>query len=156
MSQKELWRENRLLFCIRSLFAALCRITGNSLLLRILSHAQKRLGPYDVALSCMHSEPPRVFYGGTNEIVLYRIRAAKKIAMVHADVLHNGSCTAATDNSIKSSPVPRGAGNNLSRPFQTCGTGFLLYQIFIAFTRSGLWPPKTPSPTRAIKSMSSP
>ena len=96
MSQKELWRENRLLFCIRSLFAALCRITGNLLLLRILSHAQKRLGPYDVAISCMHSEPPRVFYGGTNEIVLYRIRAAKKIAMVHADVLHNGSCTAAT------------------------------------------------------------
>lgn len=53
------------------------------------------------------------------------------------------------DNSIKSSPVPRGAGHNLSRPFQTCGTGFLLYQIFIAFTRSGLWPPRTPSPIRA-------
>lgn len=93
MSQRELWTKAKGLYFLRSFLAVLCRILGNSLPLRVLSLFQKQLGPYDIAISCMQNERPSILYGGANEIVLYRIQAKKKIAMVHADLLHCGSNT---------------------------------------------------------------
>ncbi|MFR8229533.1 MAG: glycosyltransferase [Anaeromassilibacillus sp.] len=95
MSQRELWPKAKGLYFLRSFLVVLCRIIGNSLPLRVLSFFQKQLGPYDIAISCMQSERPSILYGGANEIVLYRIQAEKKIAMVHADILHCGSNTPA-------------------------------------------------------------
>lgn len=95
MSQSEVMKESTVLFLWRSFFAVLCRIFGNSIPLRILASFQKKLGGYDAAISYMQSEAPRLLYGGTNEIVLQRIEAKEKIAVVHSDFMHCGSNTPA-------------------------------------------------------------
>ena len=95
MSQSEVSKESKLLFLWRSFFAVLCRLFGNSAPLRILSSFQKRLEGFDAAISYMQSEAPKLLYGGANEVVLRRIDAKEKIAVIHSDFLHCGSNTPA-------------------------------------------------------------
>lgn len=71
-------------------FAFLTKIIGNKITIPLICKFEPRLGNYDVAISYMQSSPNRNFYGGTNEFVLSRVDAKKKISFVHCDYENYG------------------------------------------------------------------
>lgn len=71
---------------IRGGLAAATRAFGRHAAMRLILPTER--GPereFDCAISFMHSEEDHLFYGGTNEYVLYKTRAGSKIAFLHCD-----------------------------------------------------------------------
>lgn len=69
----------------RSFWAICTKLLGRGAGFRLASFAQRRLGPYDVAISFLHSGPERSFYGGCNEFVLRCVQAERKYSFLHCD-----------------------------------------------------------------------
>lgn len=69
----------------RSIWAAMTRCIGRSTVCHIMALFQKKLGPFDVAVSFLHSGPQKMFYGGCNEFVLDRVKAERKVTFLHCD-----------------------------------------------------------------------
>lgn len=79
-------------YWIRGVLVLLCRIFGRRCVVRIAMHSQKQLpGKYDAAISYLQNGRLSTLYGGTNEFVLEKIDAERKIAFLHCDYLHCGA-----------------------------------------------------------------
>lgn len=77
---------------IRSILAALCKLLGRPVGIRLISLSQKNLlNEYDVAISYLQNGNIHSFYGGVNEFVLQKVRAKKKIAFLHCDYAKCGA-----------------------------------------------------------------
>lgn len=71
-------------------FAFLTKLVGNEISISLICKFEPKLKDFDVAISYMQSSPKRSFYGGTNEFVLNRVNARKKISFVHCDYENYG------------------------------------------------------------------
>ena len=77
-------------FLSKILFIFLAKIFGNKIAISLICKFESKLKDFDVAISYMQSSPKKSFYGGTNEFVLNRVDAKKKISFVHCDYEHYG------------------------------------------------------------------
>lgn len=76
----------------RSFLAAVFRILGRSIGMRILLASQTALPErYDCAISFLHNGRRKSFYGGVQDFVLRRINADKKVAFLHCDYRNCGA-----------------------------------------------------------------
>ncbi len=86
------YRGNLLDFILRGFFAALSRIAGRSFSLRLMLLGEPMLEEnYDCAVSFLHNGRKEAFYGGTQDYVLKRVKAKKKIAFIHGDYINCGA-----------------------------------------------------------------
>ena len=95
MSQRELWPKAKGLYFLRSFLVVLCRIIGNSLPLRVCLSFKNNWGlttsPYPVC----KASGLRFYTVAPMKLSCTVFKRRKKIAMVHADLLHCGSNTPA-------------------------------------------------------------
>lgn len=77
-------------FLAKVFFASLTKLIGNKLSISLICALEPKLKGYDVGISYMQSSPKKSFYGGTNEFVLERVEAKKKISFVHCDYENYG------------------------------------------------------------------
>ena len=77
-------------FLSKIFFIFLTKIFGNKFAISLICKFESKLKDFDVAISYMQSSPKKSFYGGTNEFVLNRVDAKKKISFVHCDYEHYG------------------------------------------------------------------
>lgn len=76
----------------RGALVLLCRIFGRRRVLRMLLPLEKAPeGEYDCAIAFLQNGNWRNFYGGVQDYVLDRVKAARKVAFLHCDY---GSCGA--------------------------------------------------------------
>ena len=76
----------------RGALAAMTRLLGRSAVMKLLLASQKMLPEtYDCAISFLHNGREGNFYGGTQEFVLHRIRAHRKVAFLHCDYRNCGA-----------------------------------------------------------------
>lgn len=76
----------------RGVLAAACKLFGRSAVMPVILGSQKQLPEqYDCALSFLHDGKEKSFYGGTQDFVLRRIPAQKKIAFLHCDYERSGA-----------------------------------------------------------------
>lgn len=76
---------------IRGGLAALSKTFGRHIAMRLVLNTERGLmEKYDCAISFMHSEDDHLFYGGTNEFVLYKSQARRKAAFLHCDYVKAG------------------------------------------------------------------
>ena len=76
----------------RGFLAAVCRTLGIAGAMKIILASQKRLSEsYDCAIAFLHNEGKKAFLGGTQDFVLRKINAKKKVAFLHCDY---GKCGA--------------------------------------------------------------
>lgn len=79
-------------YWLRGMLALLCRIFGRKFVIRITLVSQKHLSDkYDVAISYLQNGRTSALYGGTNEFVLKKVDAERKIAFLHCDYCHCGA-----------------------------------------------------------------
>lgn len=79
---------------MRGCLAACCKFLGFRAALRVILLSQRCLKEeYDCAISYLHNGSYHSFYGGTNEFVLKKVNAKKKIAFLHGDYRNCGSNT---------------------------------------------------------------
>lgn len=91
MSQKECTGDLRA-YLTRGVLAAACRLRGRRAVMPQLLRSQKPLEmQYDCAISYLQNGDRRRFYGGVNEFVLEKVKAARKIAFLHCDYLQCGA-----------------------------------------------------------------
>lgn len=76
----------------RGAMAALCKGLGRPAAMKLLLLGQKALEErYDCAISFLHAGGRKTFYGGTQDFVLHKVRAKKKIAFLHCDYENCGA-----------------------------------------------------------------
>lgn len=91
LSQNEC-RKWSLDYWIRGILAVLCRIFGRRSVIRIALASQKHLTEkYDAAISYLQNGRTSNLYGGTNEFVLRKTDAKRKIAFLHCDYCRCGA-----------------------------------------------------------------
>ena len=79
-------------YWIRGILAVLCRIFGRRFVIRIALASQKHLTEkYDAAISYLQNGRPSNLYGGTNEFVLRKTDAKRKMAFLHCDYCRCGA-----------------------------------------------------------------
>jgi glycosyltransferase involved in cell wall biosynthesis len=66
-------------------------LVGSHNVTRVLVYLEPALTGFDYAVSYIHPSPRKMLYGGTNEFVLKRVRAKKKIGFVHCDFENHGT-----------------------------------------------------------------
>lgn len=86
INQEQAFKENFLNGIKRFILGGLAKYISKGLAYQLLMMKYKNKKNYDVAISFMHSKY-RSLYGGTNEFVLNKIYALKKIAFIHGDFL---------------------------------------------------------------------
>jgi glycosyltransferase involved in cell wall biosynthesis len=75
-----------------------CRLLGRKRILKLFGKRIPGLhGDYDCAISYLHNGREKSFYGGTQDIVLDRVRADRKIAFLHCDYRNCGANHPAND-----------------------------------------------------------
>ena len=81
------YRKTSPLYWGRGFFALLTKALGRPVAMSMaMLPMQKTVpGEYDCAISFLHNEDTHAFYGGTNEFVLNKVRAKRKIAFLHCD-----------------------------------------------------------------------
>ena len=79
-------------YWVRGFLAFLCRLFGRKFVIRIALASQKHLPEkYDAAISYLQNGRPSALYGGTNEFVLKKVAAERKIAFLHCDYCRCGA-----------------------------------------------------------------
>ena len=77
---------------IRGIVAMISRCFGRPAAMRYILSSQKTLDEhYDCAISFLHNGNIKNFYGGTQEFVLHKINANKKVAFLHCDYENCGA-----------------------------------------------------------------
>lgn len=77
---------------VRGLLAASSRIIGRKSTLALTAVFQKKeREEYDCAISFLHNGRARSFYGGTQDYLLYCVKARKKVAFLHCDYRNCGA-----------------------------------------------------------------
>lgn len=77
-------------YVAKLIFGILARIFGGKLPISYVVGQTKEIGHFDYAISFMHPGEKNMFYGGTNEFVVKKVRAKEKIAFIHADFMNYG------------------------------------------------------------------
>ncbi len=95
ISQQQAKEKGLLTRFLRAFLLAVCRVFSHEVSMKLISLSQRKLkGEYDCAISFLHNSNKKSFYGGTNEFVLNKINAKKKVSFVHCDfTLTNGATT---------------------------------------------------------------
>ncbi len=76
----------------RGILAATAKLFGRPAAISLMKAFTPMLeGEYDVAISFMQNGNIKNFYGGTNEFVLERTRAARRVAFLHCDYKQSGA-----------------------------------------------------------------
>lgn len=76
---------------LRGGLAALSRIAGRPAAMRLVLRSERGLRKkYDCAISYLHNGGVHEFYGGTNEFVLFKTNARRKVAFLHCDYENAG------------------------------------------------------------------
>ena len=76
----------------RGALAALCKVFGRPAVMKLMLPRQRAPEErYDCAISFLHGGNRKSFYGGTQEFVLRKIKANRRVAFLHCDY---GSCGA--------------------------------------------------------------
>ena len=76
---------------LRGGLAALSRIAGRPAVMRLILRSERGLSEkYDCAISFLHNEDIHEFYGGTNEYVLFKTAAKRKVGFLHCDYGNSG------------------------------------------------------------------
>lgn len=71
---------------VRGGLAAISRIAGRPAAMWLVIGSQRGLKrEYDCAVSFMHNGDLHLFYGGTNEFVLLKTKAKRKVGFLHCD-----------------------------------------------------------------------
>lgn len=77
---------------VRGLLATVSRLLGRDSAIRWMLLKQPELdGQYDCAVSFLQNGRPEAFYGGTQDYVLYRVKAQRKVAWLHCDYQNCGA-----------------------------------------------------------------
>lgn len=79
-------------------WGVITKMFGRSLAISLMAYFQCQIKGYDCAISYLHEGPQKSFYGGCNEFVLKKIKAAKKVTWIHCDF---GLCGANNQHSKK-------------------------------------------------------
>lgn len=77
--------EHFLIVAIRILLTFLVRIIGPKLYFKILFHLQKKMAPYDVAISYFNDVPGNYFNRGCNQYIANHVDTSKRIGWIHTD-----------------------------------------------------------------------
>ncbi len=86
------YKKTSLKFWKRGFWAALTKTLGRPFAMKGMFLFQKDApGEYDCAISFLHNESPKAFYGGINEYVLKKVKAKKKFAFLHCDYQTSGA-----------------------------------------------------------------
>jgi glycosyltransferase involved in cell wall biosynthesis len=93
ISQSEARNLGMLSYFIRGALAFYTKVINNHFPIRVLVKTQKKISGYDYSISYMHNAKPKSFYGGCNEVVLYRTNAPRKYAYIHCDYFNYGGNT---------------------------------------------------------------
>lgn len=89
-------------FLIRAFLAILSHIFGRTFVLRLMIAFEPMLDEnFDCAVSFLHNGPEKTFYGGTQDYVLNRIKAKKKVAFIHGDYINCGACHSKNNRMLK-------------------------------------------------------
>ena len=77
---------------LRGGYALLAKLLGRHVAMKLILAGEKTLPEqYDCAVSFLHNGKIQNFYGGTQEFVLSRIKATRKVAFLHCDYRHCGA-----------------------------------------------------------------
>ena len=78
--------------CKRGFLRLLCRFFTRSFAVKVMLLGQKRVKEhYDCAIAYLQNGNIRNLYGGVQDFVLYRVDAAKKVALLHCDYVQSGA-----------------------------------------------------------------
>lgn len=69
----------------RSFYAAVARLLGRDMAIRLMALGQKKLSGFDVAISYLHDARDKAFYGGCNDFVLRHVEAKRRLTFLHCD-----------------------------------------------------------------------
>ena len=76
---------------IRGCLAFISKLVGRHAAMRVVLSTERGLKTeFDYAISFMHNGDDHLFYGGTNEFVLYKTKAKNKAAFLHCDYAKAG------------------------------------------------------------------
>ncbi len=76
----------------RGFLATISRFLGRSSAIRLMLLGQPQLQEsYDCAVSFLQNGRPEAFYGGTQDYVLHRVKAGRKVAWLHGDYQNCGA-----------------------------------------------------------------
>ena len=79
-------------YLTRGVLSGIAKLFGRHVAMRIILASQKNIDEeFDCAISFLHNGKLHQLYGGTNEFVLNKIKAKKKVAFLHCDY---GNCGA--------------------------------------------------------------
>ncbi|MBR6568076.1 MAG: glycosyltransferase [Clostridia bacterium] len=88
-------------YLIRAILATATRIFGRASVLRFLLLFEPMLDEeYDCAISFLHNGSEKSFYGGTQDYVLSRVKAEKKVAFIHGDYVKCGACCSSNNRML--------------------------------------------------------
>lgn len=77
---------------VRGFWATISRLFGRGMAARMMLWGQPRWKEsYDCAISFLHNGRRKSFYGGTQDYVLHRVTAERKVAWHHCDYLNCGA-----------------------------------------------------------------
>lgn len=104
----------------RGLLVAISRLFGRPMAMKIVLASQKMLtDSYDCAISFLHNGSVKNFYGGTQEFVLHRVRAKKKVAFLHCDYGHCGANHRSNNQLISQFDAIAACSDGCRRAFET-------------------------------------
>lgn len=86
ISQEEAFSEGKMYGVKRLVFGFIAKYLSKRIAYKLMSRGIK-MEQYDVAVSFMHNKT-KSLYGGTNELVLERCEAKKKITFIHGDLIN--------------------------------------------------------------------
>lgn len=72
-------------YFLRGFFALMTKIFGRHLMLSFFDMFQRKISGFDYAISYLHEQSDKTFYGGCNNFVLKKINASFKATYVHCD-----------------------------------------------------------------------
>lgn len=85
----------------RGFLAVVSRLLGREGAVRLMLRRQKMLpGEYDCAVAYLHNGRAKSFYGGVQDYVLHRVKAARKVAFLHCDYGRSGAHNPENDRLI--------------------------------------------------------
>ncbi len=90
MSQKQVFSDSKLLGVLRLVLGFYVSIFNDTLVYKLLMLTYKKLEGYDCAISYAQTASCHSLYGGSNEFVLNKVKANKKITFIHCDYVNAG------------------------------------------------------------------
>lgn len=105
---------------VRGFWAAVSRLLGRSAAVQLMRIGQPKLNErYDCAVSFLHNGRRKSFYGGTQDYVIHRVEATRKVAWLHCDYLNCGANHAQNNRMMERFDVIAACSEGCRRSFVT-------------------------------------